>query len=257
MSGIFNAALGSPPTQSHDTPVYAYPTSNPSKFKVSRLIRYTDGAGQILDQGPVTNQFLQLNARRHIFNIDNPNFNVAYGDVLLHMEIPNQMGLQWMKNYAGQIGLVPRCMLQYIKFPYGLPSGVPLVEQGVKLDIAFTNTELFNQNGHQHFDDMTPLLVMKRYVKKEDNTTGTQHVVDIFTNRARHVAQSALDRPLERPWDVLVAEDTLRTLFKDMGRMRGTVKPGLPPKFQFVDLPDWNAAVSSSMVPNTSKQEAS
>lgn len=163
------------------------------------------------------------------------------------MEPPNLLDRQWMKNYAGQIALVPTQMLQACPYPFGFREGLKLASSGYKLDIAFANKELFNQDGHQHFDDCTPLLVMKRYVNlDEDDARGTNHVIDIATNRARNVADADLNRPFARPWDVLVDLEELDWNYDNWLRLTGKAGslPRTFPGRDYLDRWDWIAAVS-------------
>jgi len=160
------------------------------------------------------------------------------------------LDLQWMKNYQGQIGLVPSRMLQYISLPFGTRT-LLLLKEGVKLDIAFTKRELFNQNGHEHFDDMTPVLVMKQYINEDGQTAGTNHVVDVDLNRARGVEDSVLERPFARSWDVLINPERLADTFEHNLRYNGYSDANYNTRRL------WYNAVSLSSLANVPSRETS
>jgi hypothetical protein len=105
----------------------------PPNFRIARLIRNSDGAG---------------GERASEVELQDPNFTVNFGDYLLHLDNDLHAFQPRFRNMAGQEGTVPRRMTQDIPLPWGLPTTIPVVADGIGIPIAFA-TEVMRRQAPQ------------------------------------------------------------------------------------------------------------
>jgi hypothetical protein len=116
-----------------------------------------------------------------------------------------------MQNYWGQQAEVPSRMLQDLLYPFGL-GPFPLRTSGVPLDLAFTNALLSLGNGAQNWDDMTPLLVQRKY----DTDGEENNIIDVKMTKWAGVSDADLDKPFVTPWMFI----SRGQISKDISRIR-------------------------------------
>lgn len=108
------------------------PADNPNTDRLyfARLIRPVDSVGMLLER----------EAQKAVFDIDNTNFSVSFGEYLLYVEEPESFltttSVALMRNYAGQQAYVPTRLLQDKRGAWGL-TGDLLDANGSSLNICF------------------------------------------------------------------------------------------------------------------------
>lgn len=204
------------------------PARNPSELYIARLIRGMNaGSGAIgLEDG---------------LNIDDPDFNVSYGDYLLYVDFQPQPGAYClMRNYAGQEAMVPTMMLQQISSPWALRSDV-LKADGTPLDMAFLEMDSHDDEAVDAIDKKTWQDLECVHVSKNgkmyksfllSNEVDELVIVDVERNFAT-LQKNDLDyiaprfilyRPFKRPWNILV--DETKILASDLRYRGGQERPG-------------------------------
>jgi hypothetical protein len=115
------------------------PAQNPEKgLFIARLIRLMNAGSGAFVPGCGS------------LNIDDPEFDVSYGDYLLYVDHPLRPGpTTLMRNYAGQEAQVPTMILQEMRTPWGFRSITGKIltdcpDVGEPLDIAFLTTNFNN-----------------------------------------------------------------------------------------------------------------
>jgi hypothetical protein len=159
-------------------------------------------------------------------DIDNPDFDVSYGDYLLHVDFQPRPGAYClMRNYVGQEAMVPTTMLQQISSPWALRSGI-LKADGTPLDMAFLAMEsnddpIVDPGDRKTWQDMECVRVTnngKQYKSFLLSTNADELVIiDVERNFATlrkndldYIApRFILDRPFKRPWNILVDESKI------------------------------------------------
>jgi len=223
------------------------PADNPktAKMYIARLIRLMDsGDGSIITPESRFNVY-----HTDYFNIDNPDFDVSYGDYLLYLERPERPGrTTLMRNYAGQQARVPTMMLQEIRVPWGLAGNI-LDPDGVPLDIRFFQNRVPIPSADSQvpgvisplrdwdYEDMECVLFgdeggegapMDLVVDVEGNCALlNQDLTDPWAYDTRNQTPGWDDRqptnaeigePFRRPWNILVDKNAVEKIVEKLQR---------------------------------------
>ncbi|KAE9367666.1 hypothetical protein N431DRAFT_486718, partial [Stipitochalara longipes BDJ] len=189
----------------------AAPVRKLGNFRISRLIRNADKAGQ---------------ERRSEIDLRDSNFTVDYGDYLLRLD-NDALALQgWFRNMAGQEGIVPIRMTQRVFMPWALPSRIPEVENGAGLPIVFTtrvarnaaegwnvvrNEALYDGGAYTEEIEEKDLAGLEAELIEDE---GFKHEVMDVDRRTMDIRQGSLVRRYQYPWNLRVPakelDDTVR-----------------------------------------------
>lgn len=173
------------------------PRRDPPNFRIARLIRNADKAG---------------GERASEVALQDPNFTVNFGDYLLHLDNnPGAIQSQF-RNMAGQEGIVPHRMIQDVDLPWGLPTTIPIVTDGVGIPIAFATEVVrrFTPAGVVNVAQNEAFLVDYITTAVPDQGVNAIRVFRNVINAERlsvTIRDRALNRRCEYPWSLRISAE--------------------------------------------------
>lgn len=184
----------------------------PGNFRIARLIRNADKAGQ---------------ERESEVDLQDPNFAVNFGDYLLHLE-DNRIALHArFRNIAGQEAIIPTRMTRNVAQPWGLGHYIPIDDDnGVGISIAFATQVMRSAEGlggvelneaildlgvsaENGLDLESAQLIADHLGNSVDASDNVYHDVIDVDRQIYTMQQTTLERHHEFPWSLHVDENWL------------------------------------------------
>jgi hypothetical protein len=189
----------------------------PGNFRITRLIRNTDKAGQ---------------ERESEIDLQDPNFAVNFGDYLLHLE-DNRITLHArFRNVAGQEAIIPTRMTRNIAQPWGLNRYIPIVDDDrVGIPISFATQAMRSADGlggvelneaildlgvsaENELDLESAQLIADHLGNNVDASNDVYHDVIDVDRQIYTMQQTTLERRYEFPWNLHVDKNWLNQLIR-------------------------------------------